>query len=104
MASAVRWTPADQIKPPWCCRRLRCPALNASLDRMANSKGADVSRVFRGTFIHATPQTALQILEDHLVGVDTDGKIAFIENGAELNRLSQTFRFSLSDVTQLAQQ
>ncbi|XP_032372174.1 guanine deaminase isoform X2 [Etheostoma spectabile] len=70
---------------------------------MANSSGPDLSRVFRGTFIHATPQTALQILEDHLVGVDTHGKIAFIENGAELNRLSQTFGFSPSDVTQLAQ-
>ncbi|KAF1389724.1 hypothetical protein PFLUV_G00076450 [Perca fluviatilis] len=72
---------------------------------MANSDrpSADISHVYRGTFIHSTQQTALQILEDQLLGVDTDGKIAFIEKGAELNRLSQSFGFSPSEVTQLAQ-
>ncbi|XP_031160971.1 guanine deaminase [Sander lucioperca] len=72
---------------------------------MANSNrpNADISHVYRGTFIHSTQQTALQILEDTLLGVDTDGKIAFIEKGAELNQLSQIFGFNPSEVTQLAQ-
>ncbi|XP_037634676.1 guanine deaminase [Sebastes umbrosus] len=67
---------------------------------MANSR---IAHVYRGTFIHSTQQTALQILEDKLLGVDTDGKIAFIGEGTELYRLSQTFGFSPSEVTQLAQ-
>ncbi|KAK5871581.1 hypothetical protein PBY51_004455 [Eleginops maclovinus] len=72
---------------------------------MANSRGptTEIAHVFRGTFIHSTQQTPLQILEDELLGVDTDGKIAFIGKAAELDRLSQTFEFSPSGVIQLAQ-
>ncbi|KAK9522588.1 hypothetical protein VZT92_019040 [Zoarces viviparus] len=72
---------------------------------MANSNRptTKIANVYRGTFIHSTQQTALQILEDELLGVDTDGKIAFIERGAELDRLSRTFGFSPTEVTQLAQ-
>uniref|UniRef100_A0A8C2YZ33 Guanine deaminase n=1 Tax=Cyclopterus lumpus TaxID=8103 RepID=A0A8C2YZ33_CYCLU len=56
----------------------------------------------KGTFIHSTQKTALQILEDELLGVDTDGKIAFTGRGTELVRLSQTFGFSPTEVIQLA--
>uniref|UniRef100_A0A7N6A752 Guanine deaminase n=1 Tax=Anabas testudineus TaxID=64144 RepID=A0A7N6A752_ANATE len=57
--------------------------------------------VYRGTFMHSTQQAPLQILEDALLGVDKDGKIAFIGKGGELNKLSQDFGFSPSEVTQL---
>ncbi|XP_010794420.1 guanine deaminase [Notothenia coriiceps] len=72
---------------------------------MANSKGptTEIKYVYRGTFIHSTQQTPLQILEDEVLGVDTDGKIAFIGKAAELDSLSQTFGFSPSEVIQLAQ-
>ncbi|XP_061584911.1 guanine deaminase [Cololabis saira] len=72
---------------------------------MANpgSSGSTVAFVYRGTFVHSTPQTPLQILEDALLGVDTDGKIAFIEGGQEVQRLSQIFGFSPSEVIQLGQ-
>ncbi|CAK6950165.1 guanine deaminase [Scomber scombrus] len=72
---------------------------------MANSNrpSTAIAHIYRGTFVHATEQTALQILEDALLGVDTEGKIAFIGKGEELDKLSQTFGFSLSEVTQLAQ-
>nr|XP_020513631.1 guanine deaminase [Labrus bergylta] len=71
---------------------------------MANSSRThtDVSHVYRGTFVHSTPQTALQVLEDALLGVDTDGKIAFIGKGSEVDTLSQTFGFSATNITQLA--
>uniref|UniRef100_A0A8C4H5R2 Guanine deaminase n=1 Tax=Dicentrarchus labrax TaxID=13489 RepID=A0A8C4H5R2_DICLA len=59
--------------------------------------------VYRGTFVHSTQQAPLQILEDALLGVDTEGKIAFIGKGAELDRLSKTFGFSPPDITQLEQ-
>ncbi|XP_076020866.1 guanine deaminase [Genypterus blacodes] len=73
--------------------------------KMANSHRASAAtaRVFRGTFVHSTPQMALQVLDDVLLGVNTDGKIAFIGNGAELDKLSQKFGFVPSEVTQLAQ-
>ncbi|XP_029295721.1 guanine deaminase [Cottoperca gobio] len=72
---------------------------------MAHSNGptTQIAHVYRGTFIHSTHQTALQLLEDTLLGVDEDGKIAFIGKGAELDRLSKRFGFSPSEVTQLAQ-
>ncbi|KAK5910331.1 hypothetical protein CesoFtcFv8_004175 [Champsocephalus esox] len=72
---------------------------------MANSNGptTEINYVYRGTFIHSTQQTPLQILEDEVLGVDTDGKIAFIGKAAELDSLSQTFGFSPSEVIQLAQ-
>ncbi|XP_020513631.2 guanine deaminase [Labrus bergylta] len=71
---------------------------------MSNSSRThtDVSHVYRGTFVHSTPQTALQVLEDALLGVDTDGKIAFIGKGSEVDTLSQTFGFSATNITQLA--
>ncbi|KAL6114396.1 gda [Pungitius sinensis] len=71
---------------------------------MAHSDRPDmaIAKVYRGTFMHSTQQTALQVLKDELLGVDTDGKIAFMRPGAELGALSQTFGFSPSDVTQLA--
>uniref|UniRef100_A0A8C8E1Y3 Guanine deaminase n=1 Tax=Oryzias sinensis TaxID=183150 RepID=A0A8C8E1Y3_9TELE len=62
-----------------------------------------VTHVFRGTFIHSTPETALQVLEDALLGVDTAGKISFIGKGENLLELSQKFGFNPSDVNQLAQ-
>lgn len=70
---------------------------------MANSDTADIAHVYRGTFIHSTREAALQILEDALLGVDSQGKIAFIGKGADHNRLSQTFRFNSSGITQLGE-
>ncbi|XP_034397680.1 guanine deaminase [Cyclopterus lumpus] len=69
---------------------------------MENSNRPKIANVYRGTFIHSTQKTALQILEDELLGVDTDGKIAFTGRGTELVRLSQTFGFSPTEVIQLA--
>ncbi|KAM9392213.1 guanine deaminase [Pholidichthys leucotaenia] len=72
---------------------------------MANSgqTGPAIKHIYRGTFVHATQEKPLEILEDKLVGVDEDGKIAFIGGGSELETLSQTFGFSPSDVTELTQ-
>ncbi|XP_041855802.1 guanine deaminase [Melanotaenia boesemani] len=72
---------------------------------MANSERCrtTVASVYRGTFLHSTTKTALQILEDALLGVNTEGKIAFVGEGYELEKLSQTFGFSPSEVIQLAQ-
>ncbi|XP_061673522.1 guanine deaminase [Syngnathoides biaculeatus] len=69
---------------------------------MANPHEASArKRVFRGTLIHATPEEPVQVLEDAVLGVNADGKIAFIGEGKELARLSKEFAFSASAVTHL---
>ncbi|XP_013868015.1 guanine deaminase [Austrofundulus limnaeus] len=70
---------------------------------MDSSETSRTSVVFvhRGTFVHSTPENALQVMEDALVGVDDRGKIAFIGEGKELQKLSQVFGFSSSEVAQL---
>lgn len=72
---------------------------------MANQDkpSATIAFVYRGTFVHSTQQTALEVLEDALLGVDTDGKIAFIGEGKKSETLSQNFGFSPSQVTQLTE-
>nr|XP_057927268.1 guanine deaminase isoform X2 [Doryrhamphus excisus] len=72
---------------------------------MAHQNGASdhTSLVFRGMFIHATQKEAVQVMEDALLGVDAGGKISFIGEGKELDRLSETFGFSPSAVIQLKQ-
>uniref|UniRef100_A0A672Z6M5 Guanine deaminase n=1 Tax=Sphaeramia orbicularis TaxID=375764 RepID=A0A672Z6M5_9TELE len=70
-----------------------------SFDRSA----AGIAQVFRGTFVHSTQQTALEILEDALLGVDTEGKIAFIGKGEELDKLLKSTNFNPSEVIQLSQ-
>uniref|UniRef100_A0AAR2IMT8 Guanine deaminase n=1 Tax=Pygocentrus nattereri TaxID=42514 RepID=A0AAR2IMT8_PYGNA len=62
-----------------------------------------VSTVYRGTLAHSTRDEALQILEDFVLGVDAEGKIAFIEEGQNVDSLSQTWGFQTSDVIQLEQ-
>ncbi|XP_054628851.1 guanine deaminase [Dunckerocampus dactyliophorus] len=72
---------------------------------MAHHNGSSdgTSRVFRGMFIHATQKEAVQVLQDALLGVNAEGKIAFIGEGKELDKLSETFGFSPSAVIQLEQ-
>uniref|UniRef100_A0A147AAI8 Guanine deaminase n=1 Tax=Fundulus heteroclitus TaxID=8078 RepID=A0A147AAI8_FUNHE len=65
---------------------------------------AAVKFVFRGTLVHSTPEEALQIREDALLGVDADGKIAFIEDGKKLQDISKSSGFNPSAITQLGQQ
>uniref|UniRef100_A0A3B1K021 Guanine deaminase n=1 Tax=Astyanax mexicanus TaxID=7994 RepID=A0A3B1K021_ASTMX len=62
-----------------------------------------VSCVYRGTLAHSTRDTPLQILEDSVLGVDHRGKIAFIEEGQNVESLSQTWGFETSDIVQLGQ-
>ncbi|XP_012685834.2 guanine deaminase [Clupea harengus] len=60
-----------------------------------------VKHIFRGTFVHSTQDTPLKILEDNVLGVDDDGKIAFIESGKDVVSLSHKWGFKASDVKQL---
>lgn len=50
------------------------------LGEMATTKkpATEIKHVFRGTFIHSTQKTPLEILEGALLGVDGDGKVCSI--------------------------
>ncbi|XP_062307639.1 guanine deaminase [Osmerus eperlanus] len=62
-----------------------------------------IVHVFRGTFVHSTQSSALDVLDDTLLGVDTLGKIAFIGRGTDVDRLCEKYGFHVRDVTQLRQ-
>ncbi|XP_021476769.2 guanine deaminase [Oncorhynchus mykiss] len=69
----------------------------------SNKSAVDIAHVYRGTFVHSTDHTVVEILEDRLLGVDTEGKIAFIGSGQEVGSLSQKWGFEALAVTQLGQ-
>uniref|UniRef100_A0A8C7RRV1 Guanine deaminase n=1 Tax=Oncorhynchus mykiss TaxID=8022 RepID=A0A8C7RRV1_ONCMY len=41
----------------------------------SNKSAVDIAHVYRGTFVHSTDHTVVEILEDRLLGVDTEGKV-----------------------------
>ncbi|XP_064793772.1 guanine deaminase-like isoform X2 [Oncorhynchus masou masou] len=47
----------------------------------SNKSAVDIAHVYRGTFVHSTDHTAVEILEDRLLGVDTEGKKRTLRNG-----------------------
>eukprot|EP00063_Salmo_salar_P041304 XP_014016139.1 PREDICTED: guanine deaminase-like isoform X2 [Salmo salar] len=84
-----------QTAKPCCCNILDMTSSNES--------AVDIAHVYRGTFVHSTDHTAVEILEDRLLGVDTEGKIAFIGSGQEVDSLAQKWGFEALAVTQLGQ-
>ncbi|NP_001018510.1 guanine deaminase [Danio rerio] len=68
-----------------------------------NETTTRIAHVFRGTFVHSTPQTAVEILHNSVLGVDDEGKIAFIDKDQNVTRLSKLWGFETSDIKQLGQ-
>ncbi|XP_077097137.1 guanine deaminase [Siphateles boraxobius] len=66
-----------------------------------NDTTARIAHVFSGTFVHSTPRAAVEILENCALGVNDEGKIAFIEKDIDLVSLSKIWRFETSDIKQL---
>uniref|UniRef100_A0A8C1AZ29 Guanine deaminase n=1 Tax=Cyprinus carpio carpio TaxID=630221 RepID=A0A8C1AZ29_CYPCA len=56
-----------------------------------------------GTFVHSTSGAAVEILQNCVLGVDDQGKIAFIENDRDEESLSKLWGFGASDIKQLGQ-
>ncbi|XP_075047834.1 guanine deaminase [Mixophyes fleayi] len=52
-----------------------------------------VQHVFKGTFAHSTHRCALEVLENHILGTDSAGKILFFEDAQEQTRLAQKWGF-----------
>ncbi|XP_043920322.1 guanine deaminase isoform X2 [Protopterus annectens] len=64
---------------------------------------AGLSAVFKGTFVHATATLPMCILEEHILGVDSTGKIAFLEPAEKQDELSIEWDFECSDIRELGE-
>ncbi|KAG9331497.1 hypothetical protein JZ751_018900 [Albula glossodonta] len=67
----------------------------------SNDALVDIARVFRGTFVHSNENAPVEVLEDKILGIDTEGRIAFIGRAEEVGKLSQAWGFRISDVKHL---
>lgn len=72
---------------------------------MANSgrPGTAIAFVYRGTFVHSTQRAALQILEDALLGVDTQGKVCgtpeYLKSTLVLHLMLEVFNLKRSKLS-----
>lgn len=65
-----------------------------------DSRG-DCLQIFRGTFIHSTDTSPLEILESRIVAVNKLGKIVFIEPADKEEELSQKWHFKREKIREL---
>ncbi|XP_053558480.1 guanine deaminase [Bombina bombina] len=62
---------------------------------------ATLQHVFRGTFVHSTNTCAMEIKENHILGVDSTGKIAFFEDAGKQAELSKKWGFDKTKIEEL---
>ncbi|XP_063311113.1 guanine deaminase [Pelobates fuscus] len=62
-----------------------------------------LQRVFKGTFVHSTRTCAMEVLEHHILGVGTSGKILFVESDHEQENLLQKWGFEERKIEELSQ-
>nr|XP_033810641.1 guanine deaminase isoform X2 [Geotrypetes seraphini] len=60
-----------------------------------------VAYCIKGTFVHATDSSPIEILQNHIMGVNSKGKIEFLEHAREQLKLAKKWRFSESDIREL---
>ncbi|NXO11604.1 GUAD deaminase, partial [Oriolus oriolus] len=61
-----------------------------------------LAHVFKGTFVHSSASAPMEILHGHLLGVDDNGAIVFMEQADQLEELAKTWGFKTSDIRQLS--
>ncbi|XP_036917568.1 guanine deaminase [Sturnira hondurensis] len=61
-----------------------------------------LAHIFRGTFIHSTWTCPLEVLRDHLLGVSDSGKIVFLEEASQQEKLAKEWCFKPCDIRELS--
>ncbi|XP_010636745.1 guanine deaminase [Fukomys damarensis] len=61
-----------------------------------------LAHIFRGTFVHSTSTSPMEVLRDHLLGVSDSGKIEFLEEACQQEKLAKEWGFKSSDVKELS--
>nr|XP_002191521.2 guanine deaminase [Taeniopygia guttata] len=69
---------------------------------MSSPQRPPLAHVFKGTFVHSSASAPLEILHGHLLGVDDNGTIVFVEQTDQLEQLAKTWGFKTSDIRQLS--
>uniref|UniRef100_A0A8C5X6D7 Guanine deaminase n=1 Tax=Malurus cyaneus samueli TaxID=2593467 RepID=A0A8C5X6D7_9PASS len=69
---------------------------------MCSPQRPPLAHVFKGTFVHSTALSPVEILHGHLLGVDDNGTIVFMEQADQLEQLAETWGFRTSDIRQLS--
>ncbi|NXB66063.1 GUAD deaminase, partial [Struthidea cinerea] len=69
---------------------------------MGSPQRPPLAHVFKGTFVHSSASAPMEILHGHLLGVDDNGTIVFVEQADQLEELAKTWEFKTSDIRQLS--
>ncbi|NXC54969.1 GUAD deaminase, partial [Aleadryas rufinucha] len=69
---------------------------------MGSPQRSPLSHVFKGTFVHSSASAPMEILHGHLLGVDDNGTVVFVEQADQLEELAKTWGFKTSDIRQLS--
>ncbi|XP_005004801.1 guanine deaminase [Cavia porcellus] len=69
---------------------------------MCAARMPPLAHVFRGTFVHATWTSPMEVLRDHLLGVSDSGRIAFLEDASQQDKLAKEWGFKPCEVRELS--
>ncbi|XP_017662813.1 PREDICTED: guanine deaminase isoform X3 [Lepidothrix coronata] len=69
---------------------------------MGSPQRPPLAHVFKGTFVHSSASVPMEILHGHLLGVDDDGTIVFLEQSDQQEQLAEKWGFKASDIRQLS--
>ncbi|XP_028910787.1 guanine deaminase [Ornithorhynchus anatinus] len=61
-----------------------------------------LAHVFKGTFVHSTWTCPMEVLPDHLLGVNDSGKIVFFEQASQQEKLAKEWGFKSSEIRELS--
>nr|XP_015099161.1 guanine deaminase isoform X2 [Vicugna pacos] len=61
-----------------------------------------LAHIFRGTFVHSTWTCPMEVLRDHLLGVSDSGKIVFLEEASQQEKLAREWRFKPCEIRELS--
>ncbi|XP_053149687.1 guanine deaminase isoform X2 [Hemicordylus capensis] len=91
-AAAATGTPGD---PPALC------PVQPEARAMCSPHASPLAHIFKGTFAHASWSSPMDILQGHLLGVEENGKIAFLEPAEEQEKLAKKWGFKASEIREL---
>ncbi|XP_038258208.1 guanine deaminase isoform X2 [Dermochelys coriacea] len=69
---------------------------------MGSPQKPPLAHLFKGTFVHASRSSPMTVLQGHLLGVDEDGRIVFLEQADQQEQLAKKWGFKASDIRELS--
>ncbi|KAJ6669572.1 hypothetical protein lerEdw1_000121 [Lerista edwardsae] len=69
---------------------------------MGSPEASPLAHIFKGTVVHSSCSSPMDILPGHLLGVEESGKIAFLEPADEQEKLAKKWGFKASEIRELS--